>query len=457
MAAPPPAASGNLLTRTKDSVWSTFVDLILIPIDKGVLSVVPEVGHLSPIILSIGTAFVALVTLNFPLMILAGSTVEAYFAYNALRSISSYSITPILGVADSQLPPDQRKACKSFFQTLTPSRFDYLMSKGLRNDFPNSPLYFICFAAAYCIQSMYFFSEESSELGPQYSNRPYLGIIASAMFIILYTIYLLAFSCDTAFTLVFTVILGLLVGYLICYQNYLLLGKNAVGLLFIPSLARRTGMDYLCVTTNPSAGGVSMGSFINNDPWSKVSVSWKAIPDVSSYIVKFYTTVSATPSNGTLYQTITTGDVRAEMTYPLVASTYYYATVTGVNADKSTTAPIPSAGAIQVTPFSMSPRLTLIPVLSNVSKQVKWDTISGATSYTVAFYSIPKGETNTYYSSSTLLRTVTVNKRNPEVSEYSIRLEEALPTDNSPDKSIFATVVGNTSTMSTRPYYSNVA
>jgi hypothetical protein len=38
-------------TPTGKSIWNTFVELILIPIDKGVLAVVPEVGHLSPIIL----------------------------------------------------------------------------------------------------------------------------------------------------------------------------------------------------------------------------------------------------------------------------------------------------------------------------------------------------------------------------------------------------------------------
>jgi len=334
------------LDPSPSKLWNTFVELILIPIDKGVLAVVPEVGHLSPIILSIGTAFVALVTLNFPLMMLAGSTVEAYFAYNTLASISSYSITPLLGVADSQLPPDQRKACKSFFQTLTPSRFDYLISKGLRNEFPNSPLYFICFAAAYCVQSMYFFSQECSELGPQYSNRPYLAIIASAMFIILYTIYLLAFSCDTAFNLVFTVVLGFLVGYLICYQNYLLFGKSAVDLLFIPSLARRTGMDYICVTTNSSAGGVKMRPFSSGD--TTVSVSWQAIPNMSSYKVQFYSTNSASPSNGTAFGApVTTGDLKAT-SGTVTKGTYYYATVTVVAADASQTSPVPSSGAIQV-------------------------------------------------------------------------------------------------------------
>jgi hypothetical protein len=342
-----PVSTQAVPPQTK-SMWDSFVEFILIPVDKGVLTAVPEIGHLAPVILSIGTAFVALVTLNFPLMMLSGSTVEAYLFYTALSSASSYTVTPLLGVIDAQLPADQRKFCKSFFQTLTPSRFDYLMSKGLRAEFPNSPLYFICFAAAYCIQSMYFFSQECSELGPQYSNRPYLAIIASAMFVLLYTIYLLAFSCDSGFTLVFTIILGLLVGYLICYQNYLLLGKNAVNLLFIPSLARRTGMDYICVTTNPSTSQVTMSP--HNQGQTTVTVNWKAIPNVASYKVQFYSTTSASPANGTAFgaPVIVSSSTLTATSGTIQKGTYYYATVTGVGADGSQTSPVPSSGAIQV-------------------------------------------------------------------------------------------------------------
>jgi len=342
MSAPAP---GPATQTPQKSSWDLFVEFILIPVDKGVLTAVPEIGHLAPIILSIGTAFIALVTLNFPLMMLSGSTVEAYLLYTAFSSASAYTVTPLLGVIEGQLPPDQRKYCKSFFQTLTPSRFDYLMSKGLRAEFPNSPLYFICFAAAYCIQSMYFFSEECSELGPQYSNRPYLAIIASAMFVLLYSIYLLAFSCDSGFALAFTIVLGLLVGYLICYQNYLLFGKSAVGLLFIPSLARRSGMDYICVTTNPSSSQVTMAK---QD--TTVSVSWKAIPSVASYKVQFYSSSTTAAANGTAFgaPVVVSSSTLTATSGTVTAGTFYYATVTGVGADGSQLAPVPSSGAIQV-------------------------------------------------------------------------------------------------------------
>lgn len=232
-------------SKVLESSWATFVEFLLIPFDKGILYAAPELGHLSPIIFSMGAAFIALVTLNYPVAVFAASSVEAYLAYSALSVAGAYTVTPFMGIDGTSTS----KGCKSSFQSLTPSRFEAIFKQGLRTEFPNSPLYFISFAAAYCIQSMYFFSQECSELGPQYSNRPYLAMLAAAMFIILYSIYLLSFSCDSAFSLSFTIVLGLFVGYFICYQNFLLFGKNSVDLLFIPALARRSGMDYICVTT----------------------------------------------------------------------------------------------------------------------------------------------------------------------------------------------------------------
>lgn len=241
-----PAAIKATFAESKalEGSWKMFVDFLLVPFDKGILYAAPELGHLSPIIFSMGAAFIALVTLNYPVAVFAASSVEAYLVYNALSVAGAYTVTPFMGIDTTS-----KAACKSQFQSLTPSRFEAIFKQGLRTEFPNSPLYFISFAAAYCIQSMYFFSEECSELGPQYSNRPYLAMLAAAMFIILYSIYLLSFSCDSAFSLSFTIVLGLFVGYFICYQNFLLFGKNAVDLLFIPALARRSGMDYICVTT----------------------------------------------------------------------------------------------------------------------------------------------------------------------------------------------------------------
>lgn len=228
------------------TLWKVIQDYILAPVDS-LVKTVPEVGHLSPVIMTFGTLFVALVTLNYPLFVFGLSSAEAYLIYNTISGVSNLAATPFSGVKTE--PAKTRGECSSFYQGLSPSRFEYFMKRGLLKEFPNTPLYFISFAASYCIQSMFFFSKECSELGPSYSNRIYLSLLATGMFIVLYTLYLLINGCDGIFSLLATILLGLLIGYFICYQNYFLFGKGSVDLIFVPILGKRTGMDYVCVRT----------------------------------------------------------------------------------------------------------------------------------------------------------------------------------------------------------------
>jgi hypothetical protein len=246
-ASAPSAPSAPAKAQAIQGFWESFKEFFLIPFDKAILGTIPEIGHLSPVIFTIGTLFLAAVTLNYPLAVFGATSVEANLLYSVIKLVSDYTVTPTLGISTTASP---NPACRSVFQTLTPPRFKSLMDQRLKQEFPNTALYYITFAASYCIQSMYFFSKECSELGPQYSNRPYLAILGSGLFIVLYAMYLFAYGCDSMFSIFFTVLIGSLVGYLLCYQNYLLLGKPGVNLLFIPPLARRGGLDYICVTTN---------------------------------------------------------------------------------------------------------------------------------------------------------------------------------------------------------------
>lgn len=241
MASSQPAASKT----PQKSIFQLVQDFLLIPFDKSIVSILPEIAHLSPVILTLGTAFFAILTLNFPLTVFSASSFEALLFYNVIKLISDYSFTPDLGPS----PADPRGHCSSSLQILSPSRFNWFLDQGLKRSFPNQPLYFISFAAAYCIQSLLNFSEEASQLGPKVSNRPYLAIVGAALFIGLYAMYLSAFGCETLFTLGATILFGALIGMLISYQNYLLFDKSAVNLMFTPPLAKRSGMDYICVST----------------------------------------------------------------------------------------------------------------------------------------------------------------------------------------------------------------
>lgn len=47
-----------------------------------------------------------------------------------------------------------------------------------------------------------------------------------------------------------SVVTGLIVGFMLCYQNLVAFGKEGIDMLFIPPLVQRNGLDYICVSTN---------------------------------------------------------------------------------------------------------------------------------------------------------------------------------------------------------------
>lgn len=206
----------------------------------------PEIGHLSPLILTIGSLFMAISTLNYAYAMLSVTSFEALAIHSLLHTVSDYTASSESGPEDRT----QNPACSSYFQTLTPSRFRSILDHGIIPTFPNTALYFLSFISAYCIQSLLVFSNECSELGPQYSNRPYLAIASACLFLILYALYIYVNSCSSILSLAGTIALGSLIGVLLCYQNTLLFGKSSVNLLFIPEITRRSGMDYICATVN---------------------------------------------------------------------------------------------------------------------------------------------------------------------------------------------------------------
>ncbi len=241
MAAPAPAQTN---ANKSLSLQEAFKKYFLLPIDKSLLALAPELGHLAPVILTVGAAIMGIISWNASFLVLAASSVEAHFIYNGIKAFGDIFVNPFMGISTNE----KDKGCVSSFQTLTPTRFASILESGLKKVFPNQAMFFIAYGAAYLLQGMLFFNDETSELGPQYSNRPYLGVIGAGLFIVLFSVYLMAYSCDSFFSLILSVIFGALVGFFICYQNKLLFGKDAVNVMFIPSLRKKDGsLDYLCV------------------------------------------------------------------------------------------------------------------------------------------------------------------------------------------------------------------
>ena len=231
-------------TSPVPSVTQMALEIGSIFMDKSLITTMPEIGHLAPIILTVGPLFFSILSLNYPLAIMGLSSLEAGLIYKLINMVTSYAGTPL-----TVETKENQGSCNSYFQTLTASRFRFLVGEGIKGSFPNYPLFFITFISAYCIEAMSYYKEECTALGSQYSNRPYLALLSASMLIILYSLYLLSFGCESLINLFCTAVLGALVGYLICYQNANLLGKTSIDVLFIPSIVKRSGMDYICVSS----------------------------------------------------------------------------------------------------------------------------------------------------------------------------------------------------------------
>lgn len=237
-----PAAQPKTKTQ---AAFDMFKQLILIPVDKTALTLVPELGHLSPILFTMGALIFGVITLNPALGLLALSGGEAYLIRNLFGLMSGY-----IAVSPSAFKPaNPNSQCESNLHSMVPNRFQGLFANGIMDDFPNTPLYYLSFGATYLIQAMLFFRQEMEALGPQYSNRPYIAILAALLFLAVFAIFLLNYKCVGLVTVITTALLGSFVGMLLAYQNYLLFGKKGVNVLFVAPLERRTGMDYVCVTT----------------------------------------------------------------------------------------------------------------------------------------------------------------------------------------------------------------
>ena len=228
------------------SIFAFLYEMVLKPMENKFA----EFSHFSPVIFTLGSLFLSLVTLNYPIFLFSLASGEALLAQNVLKGVSDYLVTADSMQHSRKESVESDMKCKSKYQGSEATKFKYLLDNGFTQSFPNSALYFLSFASAYCLQAMSLFTEECYERGGSYSTRPYIAYISTSLCMILFCMYNLIYSCDTPLGVLFSVLAGLFMGFILCYQNLLLFGKAGVDMLFIPPLVSRSGMDYICVSTN---------------------------------------------------------------------------------------------------------------------------------------------------------------------------------------------------------------
>ena len=214
-------------------------------------TVVGEMIRIFPEGLIMASGIYALITLSFPFAVFTGSMIEASMILRVLRYAAQYLN---LSFPALQTAP-QNPLCRSGFKVLTMESYS-LFPTEFQKVFPSAQIYMISAAISYVLSSLSSQSKELEALGPTYSSRFYISLMFSILFLLAFVVFRLYNSCDTVWSVLFSLLIGFVIGFLLVAQNRSIFGSYgnmSVNLIGIPLLANRAANGqtlYICPTTS---------------------------------------------------------------------------------------------------------------------------------------------------------------------------------------------------------------
>lgn len=216
-------------------------------------AVLQESARLLPDSIVLVSGFLAFITLSFPFAVLFGTLLESIGLFYLLKTAAaSSSFSFVKKTAESY-----SAACRTGMSASSLSDLSMFGMSKADTAFPSAPIYIVATAIGYIYSAISYEKGELNALGPEYSARLDISIFGSLIILFLFTMYRYSYKCDNPFVLILTMPLGILIGSLLTYQNYSLLGPQSVNLLGIPLLRNRavTGERlYICNKNNKKYG-----------------------------------------------------------------------------------------------------------------------------------------------------------------------------------------------------------
>jgi hypothetical protein len=220
------------------------------PITTHVTPVAIEILRIFPDALILMSGLFALITLSFPYAVFFGSMLEA----TAIQKLIAKGVG-LVNLSYSANPSSfYRRECKTGFSYNADLSSLSLFRGSNLESFPSAPIFILSTAVSYFFTSLSNQSKELQHLGPAFSSRFYISLVLSLVFIVAFTTFRLWYGCDSFGASIFSIILGLILGYLLIQQNRRLFGKDgeqSVNLLGIPLLSNRAANGkrlYICPT-----------------------------------------------------------------------------------------------------------------------------------------------------------------------------------------------------------------
>jgi hypothetical protein len=184
-----------------------------------------------------GSFFMGLITLSQQHTVFFLSLLEGLLLLSGFQSVASFMN------GNRRVDPD--KNCTSKFQSITFSDLDEI----LRSDSISYGVYVLSLASSYFITITSYLKDEYEVLSPSYTNRTYVTMSLLAGLTLVYASFRLFTGCESISSVSIGLVLGLIVGYFLVYQNTQLLNKNSINFLGIPLLRNKTADNqpiYIC-------------------------------------------------------------------------------------------------------------------------------------------------------------------------------------------------------------------
>jgi len=234
------SSGGPGLLKPNEAVKQFFTDSI-IPVIQHLGKILPDAVFVFLVIFSI-------LTQNFANGVLAISLIESTLAFSIIGNAADYFSTAPAATTN-------RSACEAGFPTQTYSYSTLSIFSGLIGKsaaFPSHSIAVISTLVGYLLTALFQYRNELKQLGPKYEMRIPIGVTLSFLTLTAFVLFRYIAGCENLGTIIGTLLIGILFGTAIVYQNVALLGKESVNLLGIPTLESRTLAGkplYVCKKT----------------------------------------------------------------------------------------------------------------------------------------------------------------------------------------------------------------
>lgn len=205
-----------------------------------------EALRLLPDSMVLGVAILAGLSMSKSMAVLLFAMFEIMLSQRALSMIIG-GIAPV-GAKENIL----EGVCQSGFLYPNMMRISLIETVGVPSMFPSPSVFFITSTLTYMLMAMQNFGREIKSLSNDLSIRTNIATVLSTLFILFMLMFRYTYGCESFGTLLLSVVLGLIFGALLVYQNIGLFGRDGINILNLPmilSSAERGKPMYVCAAT----------------------------------------------------------------------------------------------------------------------------------------------------------------------------------------------------------------